>query len=235
MMVIKFLPLNEASGKSSHISVHLSDFPEASDVFIDKDLEERMKKAQDISSMALALRKKSKIKVRQPLQKILIPILNEKDKAQIEKVSELIKSELNIKEIEFVEDASGILVKSIKPNFSVLGKKLGPKMKAVSSIINNWGENEIIEIEKNGSISIPIDGEEISIGQEEVVISTEDIPGWLVNSMDGLTVALDVTVTPELENEGTARELVNRVQNARKDKNFEIGGKSRKWNGNRGK
>ncbi|WPR78016.1 isoleucine--tRNA ligase [Algoriphagus sp. NG3] len=210
------------SGAESKASVHLSDWQKAVGALINKDLEESMELAQTISSLVHSLRKKEKMKVRQPLQRILIPILKEKTKAQIEHLDELIKSEVNIKEIEFIDDASGILVKNVKPNLPVLGKKLGPKMRFVVAAINQWSQAEIAEIEREGKISVDVDGESLELLLEEVLITSQDIPGWSVASDQGVTVALDVTLSDELKQEGAARDLVNRIQNLRKDMGLEV-------------
>jgi isoleucyl-tRNA synthetase len=180
--------------------------------------------AQRTSSLVHSLRKNPKIgiKVRQPLQRIMIPVLNEKVRRQLEHVEELIKSEVNIKEVEYIDDASGVLVKSVKPNLPVLGKKLGPKMRFVVAAIKNWGQEEIAEIEKNGKILIPVEEESLELLLEEVLISSEDIPGWSVATDQGLTVALDITLTDELKQEGIARDFVNRIQNLRKDLGLEV-------------
>lgn len=210
------------SGSDAKPSVHLTDWVAADSGLINKDLEESMELAQNISSLVHSLRKKEKMKVRQPLQRILIPILKEKTKAQIQHLDELIKSEVNIKDIEFIDDASGILVKNVKPNLPVLGKKLGPKMRFVVGAINKWGQAEIAEIEREGKISVDVDGEGLELLLEEVLISSEDIPGWSVASDQGVTVALDVTLSDELKQEGIARDLVNRIQNIRKDMGLEV-------------
>ena len=217
-----FQNLNTVTGRSRLESVHFTDFPEIKNAAIDKDLEERMKLAQDTSSLILSIRKKSNIKVRQPLKKALIPVLNPGMKAQLEKVGELIRSEVNIKEIEYLETNNEFIHKKIKPNFILLGKKLGAKMKAVSAALATFTQQGINKLEKEGKILLPIDGEPIEIALEEVEISSEDVPGWMVASKGPLTVALDVTVTPELEREGNARELVNRIQKIRKDQEFEL-------------
>jgi isoleucyl-tRNA synthetase len=203
-------------------SVHLSILMKADESKIDKSLTESMHYAQNVSSLIHSLRKKEKIKVRQPLHKILIPILKPEVKTSIEAVEELILSEINVKEVEYVDDASGILVKKIKPNFRTLGKLYGPKMKAISGIINGFGKEEIAAIERDGSFPIEVDGENISLTLEDVEITSEDIPGWLVASENGLTVALDVTLTDDLKKEGLSRDMVNRIQNLRKDKGMEV-------------
>jgi isoleucyl-tRNA synthetase len=203
-------------------SLHLSNWPAANREWINEDLEQSMQLAQEVSSLVHSLRKKEKVKVRQPLQRILIPVLSSKTKDQLEHVEGLIKAEVNIKEIEYIDDTSGILVKSVKPNFPKLGKQFGPKMKSVAAVINGWGKAEISEIEKNGTIAISLDGENVNLELEDVIISSQDIPGWSVASEAGLTVALDVNISDELKQEGIARDLVNRIQNMRKDMGLEV-------------
>ncbi|MCS5490695.1 isoleucine--tRNA ligase [Algoriphagus limi] len=213
--------LTEA-GEGGKESVHLTDWVSANQSLIDEDLERSMELAQTISSLVHSLRKKEKLKVRQPLQRILIPVLSKKTQEQIEHVAELIKTEVNIKQIEFLDDASGILVKEVKPNLPVLGKKYGPKMRFVVAAIKSWGQDEINQIEREGKLSIDVDGEAVDLLLEEVLISSQDIPGWSVASDGGVTVALDVTVTEELKQEGVARDLVNRIQNLRKEMGLEV-------------
>ncbi|MEM0938177.1 MAG: isoleucine--tRNA ligase [Bacteroidota bacterium] len=203
-------------------SIHLSILTQADDHLIDNELSASMHYAQSISSLVHSLRKKEKIKVRQPLHKVLIPILSEKSKAEIESVEELILTEINVKEIEYVDDASGILVKKIKPNFRKLGQQYGPKMKAITPIINGFGKDEIAAIERDGKISLSVHNEEIVLTLEDVEITSDDIPGWLVASENGLTVALDITVNTDLKKEGLSRDMVNRIQNLRKDRGFEV-------------
>ena len=225
-----FQNLTESSreaGQELPQSVHLGDWNSADSKLIKEDLEESMQLAQDISSLVHSLRKKEKIKVRQPLQKVLIPVLSEKTKAQIQHVEDLIKSEVNIKHIEYIDDTSGILVKSAKPNFALLGKRFGPKLKQVSAEINAWGKAEIALIEKTGTFELNLDGETVTLTLEDVLISSQDIPGWSVASDYGVTVALDVTLTEELKQEGIARDLVNRIQNLRKDMGLEVQDKIR--------
>jgi isoleucyl-tRNA synthetase len=217
-----FQNLNRVTEKSHFDSVHLTDFPEVKNAAIDNDLEERMKLAQDTSSLILSIRKKINIKVRQPLKKALIPILNPAMKAQLSKVEELIRSEVNIKEIEYLEADNEFIHKKIKPNFVLLGKKLGVKMKVVSAALAKFTQQQISKLEKEGKIHLYLEGESIEISLEEVEISSEDVPGWMVASKGPLTVALDVTVSPELEREGNARELVNRIQKIRKDQEFDL-------------
>ena len=214
--------LNNVTGRNKAESVHLTDFPEANKSFIDKALEERMEAAQLISSLVLSLRKKANIRVRQPLSKIMIPVANETMKEQIEKVSHLIKSEVNIKEIEFLSPDNNILVKNVKPNFKTLGKKYGKQMKQIQAYFANMSQDEIHQFEKNNGVHLNIDGVDVELTLEDALISTQDIPGWAVTSQDDLTVALDMTITDELMQEGLAREIVNRVQNLRKTGGFEV-------------
>ncbi|MCM5662452.1 isoleucine--tRNA ligase [Galbibacter mesophilus] len=211
-----------ATGKEKFESVHLADFPEFVENFVDKLLEGRMEKAQIVSSLVLSLRKKEMIKVRQPLQRVMIPVLDESQKEEIQAVEALIKSEVNVKEIELIDDASGLLVKQIKPNFKVLGPRFGKDMKLIVSEIAKFGQPEIQKIEKDGEIAIEINGKNSTLGIDEVEISSQDIEGWLVASSGPITVALDVTITDDLRNEGVARELVNRIQNLRKDSGFDV-------------
>jgi isoleucyl-tRNA synthetase len=214
--------LNEVTGRHPHQSVHHALFPTANTAFIDKELEERMQLAQDASSLILSLRKKVNIKVRQPLQKALIPVLNPAMKTQLEKVEDLIKSEVNVKEIAYLTETDGFIKKRIKPNFVLLGKKLGPKMKAVSAALAQFTQEDINQLERNGVYTLHLEGEAIDIKLEETEITSEDIPGWTVSSKGALTVALDITITPELQQEGDAREFINRIQKIRKDKGFEL-------------
>jgi len=214
--------LNKVSNIDTNVSVHLADFPQADNSLIDIELEKRMHIAQSASSLVHSLRKKEKIKVRQPLHKVLIPILNEEDKDRISKVAELIISETNVKEVEYIDDASGILVKKIKPNFRKLGQHFGPKMKQLTPLINQMDQEQIKALEQTGGHQIDLDGEIITLGLDDVEISSEDIPGWLVASEDGLTVALDITITNELKLEGISRDVVNRLQNLRKDQGLEV-------------
>ena len=214
--------LNAVSGKENFESVHLSDFPVANEAFINKDLEAQMILAQTISSLTHSIRKKEKIKVRQPLTKVMVPVLDEKTKQYIEAVQDLIMTEVNVKAVEYIDDASGILVKKVKPNFRTLGKKFGPQMKLVAAAIGQWTKTEIAEIEKNGSINISLEGEPASLLLEDVEISSEDIPGWSVASEGKVTVALDISITDELRAEGIARDFVNRIQNLRKDMGLDV-------------
>ncbi|SHI43958.1 isoleucine--tRNA ligase [Flavobacterium terrae] len=214
--------LNAATTKEKFESVHLADFPVSVENFVDKSLESKMLKAQTVSSLVLSLRKKEMIKVRQPLQKVMIPVLDKVQRAEIEAVSDLIKAEVNVKEVELLDDASGILVKQIKPNFKALGPKFGKDMGLISKEIQGFSQEQIAEIERNGEISIVISGNNVNLTTQDVEISSQDIEGWLVANSNGITVALDITISDELRKEGIARELVNRIQNIRKDSGFEV-------------
>jgi isoleucyl-tRNA synthetase len=215
-----YTDLNSVTGKEEFESVHLAYYPEYHNDLVDTALEERMQMAQDISSLVLSLRKKIEIPVRRPLSKILLPILDTNFKVQIERVKELILSETNIKDIEYITDAAGFIKKKIKPNFKALGAKVGKDMKDVAAAINAFGQEQISELEANGSILI-LDTK-YSILLSDVEIIAEDVPGWQVANLGKLTVALDVTITDELKEEGVARELINRIQNLRKAKEFEV-------------
>ena len=203
-------------------SVHLAKFPVSVENFVDKSLESKMMKAQTVSSLVLSLRKKEMIKVRQPLQKVMIPILDENQRAEIEAVSDLIKAEVNVKEIELLDDASGVLVKQIKPNFKALGPRFGKDMGLIAKEIQNLSTEQINELDTKGELPLVISGNSIILTSDDVEISSQDIPGWLVANANGITVALDITLTEELIKEGIARELVNRIQNLRKDSGFEV-------------
>jgi isoleucyl-tRNA synthetase len=217
-----FIDLNQVSGKDKSESVHLTDFPVADESRIDKQLEERMELAQQVSSMALSLRKKTNLRVRQPLQKILIPISGEHIKDQLEKVSGLILSEVNVKELEYLDESAGFLVKKIKPNFKTLGPRYGKLMKEIAAAVGAFTQGDISKIETEGQFSFAIGSETVEMDLEDVEIITEDIPGWVVANQGTLTVALDITVTEALWQEGIARELVNRIQNIRKDRGFDV-------------
>ncbi|MCF6294400.1 MAG: isoleucine--tRNA ligase [Flavobacteriaceae bacterium] len=217
-----YLDLNSVTNKEAFESVHLADFPKYDDSFIDKVLERKMENAQTISSLVLSLRAKEKIKVRQPLQKIMIPVDSKTQKEEILAVSDLIKHEVNVKEIELLEDASDILVKQIKPNFKALGPRFGKDMKLISSTINKFTSEDINKIEQSGIFAVEINGESIILQLADVEITSQDIEGWLVANEGALTVALDVTLTEDLRKEGIARELVNRIQNLRKDSGFDV-------------
>jgi isoleucyl-tRNA synthetase len=222
-----FLDLNTVSKKHSVKSVHLAEFPVADEKLIDKELEERMSLAQRISSLAHSLRKGHDIKVRQPLSRMLIPVLNDKTKKQIESVKDLILSEVNIKKIEYIDDTSGVLIKKIKPNFKKLGKEFGPRLKEVGAAICAMTKDDIRKIESENVFKIKLTGDIVQITLEDVEISSEDIPGWSVASEGGLTVAIDNTITDELRKEGIARDIVSRVQNLRKDMGLEVQDKIR--------
>ncbi len=217
-----YLDLNSITGKETFESVHLSEFPEYDDSFVDKALERKMESAQTISSLVLSLRAKEKIKVRQPLQKIMIPVENKTQKEEILAVADLIKHEVNIKDIELLEDASDILVKKIKPNFKALGPRFGKDMKLIASKVSDFTAEDIKNIEQSGNMEVDINGKMINLGLADFEITSQDIEGWLVANEGTLTVALDVTITDELHKEGIARELVNRIQNLRKDSGFEV-------------
>ena len=214
--------LTQATGSESFESVHLAEFPKIVENFVDKSLESKMMKAQTVSSLVLSLRKKEMIKVRQPLQKVMIPVLDANQRAEIEAVSDLIKAEVNVKEIELLDDASGVLVKQIKPNFKTLGPRFGKDMGLISKEIQGFGQEEIAKLERDGELVMDISGKSITLSLEDVEISSQDIEGWLVANSNGITVALDITISDELRKEGIARELINRIQNIRKDSGFEV-------------
>jgi len=214
--------LTQASTLENFESVHLAKFPESNTECIDKSLESKMMKAQTISSLVLSLRKKEMIKVRQPLQKIMIPVLDTKQRLEIEAVSDLIKAEVNVKEIELLDDASGILVKQIKPNFKALGPRFGKDMGLIAKQIQEFDQEQILFLEKNKEIVVVIGEKTVTLSQEDVEISSQDIEGWLVANANGITVALDINISADLKKEGIARELVNRIQNIRKDSGFEV-------------
>jgi isoleucyl-tRNA synthetase len=200
----------------------LTDFPVANDAFIDKALEEKMQIAQQISSMVLALRRKVNIKVRQPLQMLMIPVVDKRQKEAVEAVQSLILNEVNVKTIKYVDNAAEILIKRIKPDFKKLGPRYGKIMKDLAAAITNLSQQEIAELEKTGVLEITVASQTAEITAGDVEIFSEDIPGWLVANEGKLTVALDITVTEELKKEGIARELVNRIQNIRKSNGYEI-------------
>jgi len=222
-----FTDLNNVTGRVASDSVHLSDFPVADENAIDLDLEERMELAQTVSSMILSLRKRSNIRVRQPLNKIMIPILNEHDRKQLQAVENLILTEVNVKEIEYLTETSGILVKKIKPNFKVLGPRFGKLMKPVAATISALTQEQISRLENESVFTLQVEGETAEITLNDVEIATEDIPGWLISSSGNLTVALDINITDDLKLEGYARELINRIQNIRKDRDYEVTDKIR--------
>jgi len=217
-----FRNLNEVTGRIIAASVHHADFPVADSSIIDGPLEERMQMAQDASSLILSLRKRVNIKVRQPLQKVLVPVLNAGMQQQLEQVEDLVKAEVNIKEISYLSGSEGFIRKKIKPNFVALGKRLGPKMKAVSTALSNFSQEDIAKLEKDNHITLFIDEEPLILALNDVDITSEDIPGWVVANKNALTVALDVTVTPELAQEGNAREFVNRIQKIRKENGYDL-------------
>ena len=214
--------LTLATQSEKYDSVHLAEFPKSVENFVDKSLESRMQKAQTISSLVLSLRKKEMIKVRQPLQKVMIPVLDTAFKAEIEAVSDLIMAEVNVKEIELLDDASGILVKQIKPNFKALGPRFGKDMGLIAKEIQGFTAMQINQLDKEGTLDIVISGKDITLSIEDVEITSQDIEGWLVANSGGITVALDITISDELKKEGIARELVNRIQNLRKDSGYDV-------------
>jgi isoleucyl-tRNA synthetase len=214
--------LNANTNKEKFESIHLSVFPVSVENFVDKSLESRMQKAQTISSLVLSLRKKEMIKVRQPLQRVMIPVLDDTFKAEILAIEDLIKAEVNVKEIELLEDASGVLIKQIKPNFKALGPRFGKDMGLIAKEIQSFSQDQINELDKAGELTISTSEKSITLTVEDVEISSQDIPGWLVANSNGITVALDITISEELRKEGIARELVNRIQNIRKDSGFEV-------------
>ena len=217
-----FSNLNLVTKRSSVASIHHADFPIANLTAIDAALEERMQLAQDVCSLVLSLRKKVNIKVRQPLQKVLIPVLNQAMKAQLQLIEDLIIAEVNVKELVYITETEGVIKKKVKANFKALGGKLGPNMKAASTIIGNFSQLEIANLEKNGKIEILLNENSVEIELNEVEIAAEDIPGWSVASKGSLTVALDIVLSDDLKQEGEAREFVNRVQNIRKDNGFDL-------------
>ena len=217
-----YLDLNLVTNKESFESVHLANFPSPDRSLINKDLERKMGQAQTISSLVLSLRAKEKIKVRQPLQKIMIPVNSPAQREEILAISDLVKHEVNVKEVELLEDASDILVKQIKPNFKVLGPRFGKDMKLIANSIQKLQANDIKQIEEKGVLDIEINGKSIRLHLDDVEITSQDIEGWLVANQGAMTVALDVTISEPLRSEGIARELVNRIQNLRKDSGFEV-------------
>ena len=217
-----YLDLNKGSNKSDKKSVHLADFPTSNQDIIQQTLENQMDLAQRVCSLVLGLRKKERLRVRQPLQKIMVPTLNKETAENLIHVKNLILSEVNVKELELISEDNDILVKSIKPNFKTIGPKYGKHMKAIASLISTWSSTEIAKIEADGMWGGQINGEDIVLDLNDVVIDTKDIPGWLVANEDGLTVALDISISDELKFEGIAREVVNRVQNSRKEQGFDV-------------
>ncbi|MEY8609597.1 isoleucine--tRNA ligase [Parabacteroides segnis] len=217
-----FCDLIAVTGRETVESVHLSDFPKYDEALIDKDLEERMKMAQDVSSMVLALRRKVNIKVRQPLQTIMVPVMDAHQQESIEAVKNLILNEVNVKELKFVDNAAGILVKRIKPDFKKLGPRYGKIMKSLAAAIQSMSQEDILAFEAAGTFTLKVEGQDATVERTDVEIISEDIPGWLVANEGRLTVALDITVTESLRKEGLARELVNRIQNLRKSNGYDI-------------
>lgn len=217
-----FTDLNKITGKEPDRSVHLADFPKASGELIDKNLEQRMSIAQRASSMILGLRRKEKLKVRQPLAKIMVPVLNSGFREQFEAVENIVLSEVNVKKVEYLTDTTGIIKKRIKPNFKTLGPKYGKIMKQVAGAIASFSQQDIASLEKSGLCSLVVGEEKVTLTPEDVEITTEDIPGWLVASEGELTIALDIHVTDELKQEGIAREFINKIQNIRKESDFEV-------------
>ncbi len=214
--------LNDVTGSEGHSSVHLSLFPQSNGQFIDKDLEQRMSYAQRISSLVLSLRKKEMLRVRQPLNKIILPILDEKFEQQVMKVENLILHEVNVKDLEYLKDASGVIKKKIKPNFKTLGRRLGPQMKNAAQVIGQMSQEDIALIERTGQYTLVVSGNKFDLTLEDFDISVEEIPGWQVAQDDEIVVALDIHLTDDLIAEGTARELINRIQNLRKEKDFNV-------------
>jgi isoleucyl-tRNA synthetase len=217
-----YMDLIAVTGRDTVESVHLAKFPECDETLIDKELEARMEMAQQITSMVLALRRKVNIKVRQPLQSVMVPVNDEAQRAHIEAVKDLVKNEVNVKELNFVDNAAGILVKKVKCDFKKLGPKFGKQMKAVAAAVAGMSQDDIAKLEADGKFAFVLDGVEAVVDAADVEIFSEDIPGWLVANEGKLTVALEVTISEELRQEGIARELVNRIQNLRKQSGLEI-------------
>jgi isoleucyl-tRNA synthetase len=217
-----YLDLCMKNGDREKISVHLTNFPEYDKNLIDEGLENRMKLEQKISSMVLGLRRKVSIKVRQPLNKLIIPVLDNKFKHQLEKVKNLILSEINVRQMEFISDTGGILVKKIRPNFKSLGPRYGKLMKEIANAVQDMSQEDINAFEEKGEFILSAGGEQITLIPGDAEVSTEDIPGWLVANDGPLTVALDITITDNLKSEGIAREFINRIQNYRKESGFDV-------------
>ena len=217
-----FCDLNAVSGRHADSSVHLSSFPVADEKLVNGDLEQMMSLAQKLSSMVLALRRKVNIKVRQPLMKAMVPVLDEKMAAHIEAARALVMSEVNVKQIELIEQTAGVITKRIKPNFKTLGPRYGKYMKQIAALVATFDQQRIAEIESSEKLMLEVAGEQLEVTREDFEITSEDMPGWLVASEGKLTVALDITVTDELRREGVARELINRIQNLRKDSGLEV-------------
>jgi len=217
-----YLDLNQGSQKSTLASVHFVDFPISDSKVVQKTLESQMDLAQRCCSLVLGLRKKERIRVRQPLQKIMVPVLHQDTVSHLNHVRDLILSEVNVKELEIITEDNDILVKSIKPNFKTIGPKYGKHMKALASLISGWSTDDISSLEATGEWTGEVNGDMVVLDLNDFVINTKDIPGWLVSSEDGLTVALDISISEGLKSEGIAREVVNRVQNSRKEKGFDV-------------
>ncbi|MCW0483836.1 isoleucine--tRNA ligase [Gaoshiqia sediminis] len=217
-----YTDLNKLTGKEADQSVHLAEFPIADQSLIDKGLEQKMDIAQRASSMILGLRRKEKLKVRQPLAKIMVPVLNPRFREQFEAVENIILSEVNVKEVEYLTDTAGIIKKKIKPNFKTLGPKYGKIMKQIAASVSQFSQTDISELEKSGGYTLNIDDQTVALTTDDVEITTEDIPGWLVATEGEMTIALDIHVTEELKQEGIAREFINKIQNIRKESNFEV-------------
>ncbi|MBQ5894274.1 MAG: class I tRNA ligase family protein, partial [Rikenellaceae bacterium] len=217
-----FCDLNAVSGRHADSSVHLASFPTADEKLVNGDLEEMMSLAQKLSSMVLALRRKVNIKVRQPLMKAMVPVLDAKMAAHIEAARALVMSEVNVKQIELIEQTAGVITKRIKPNFKTLGPRYGKYMKQIAALVATFDQQRIAEIETSEKLMLEVAGEQLEVTREDFEITSEDMPGWLVASEGKLTVALDITVTDELRREGVARELINRIQNLRKDSGLEV-------------
>ena len=217
-----YLDLISVTGVEDFESVHLADFPTANEAVIDKTLEQQMYLAQTASSIVLALRRKVNIKVRQPLSQIMIPFTDEEQKQNIEAIQSLILNEVNVKELNFVDSTNAMLVKRIKPNFKKLGPRYGKIMKQLAVVIQEMSQEDIAKLEKEGTFDLKVNDEDVTIALSDTEIISEDIPGWLVENQDKLTVALDIDITDDLLKEGIAREFVNRIQNLRKAQDFEI-------------
>jgi isoleucyl-tRNA synthetase len=224
-----FRDLNNVSGRIDQESVHLSYYPEYHADWVNKPLEEKMGLAQEITTHALSLRKKEDVRVRQPLNKIIVATVDDNIRKQIQEVEDLIKSEINVKEIDYMEDSSDIVVKSAKPNFKKLGPKYGKKMKSIQQVVEGLDQDAISKLESEGQLALDVEGETIELGLDDVDILTEDIPGWQVATTGKITIALDVTITEELQNEGLARELVNRIQHMRKQEGLAVTDNIRVW------
>jgi isoleucyl-tRNA synthetase len=222
-----FVDLNRVTGRHTEESVHMTSFPESDSGVVNKDLEERMELAQTISSLVLSIRKKLNIRVRQPLNRVLVPVLSEHLRHQVDSVKNLVLSEVNVKELEYITDTAGILVKKLKPDFKKLGPRYGKLMKAIAEVLGNIDQASIAALERDGKLTLEISGQQAEIRLDDVEIHSEDIPGWHVAGLGSLSVALDVIITPELWQEGIAREVINRIQNLRKDKAFEVTDKIR--------